>query len=94
MGFPPSLYDDGSGMKGLVKKLLALPDDLFRIILWEMADRSTLARIALVSQFAAPVLDELKRKRPLTNLDFTSPQLHMYNFILLGVQYEQFPNGA
>lgn len=90
----PSLHDDGSGTKGLVRKLLALPDELFRMIMWEMADRSILARIALVSSFAAPVLDELKRKRPLTNLDFTSAQLHMYNFLFLGVRYEPFLKGA
>lgn len=90
----PSLHDDGSGTKELVRKLSALPDELFRMIMWEMADRSTLARIALVSQFAASVLNELKRKRPLTNLDFTSVQLHRYKFLFLGVQYEPFLKGV
>lgn len=59
-----------------------------------MADRFTLARIALVSQFTAPVLDELKYKRPLTNLDFTSAQLYTYKFLFLGVQYEPFLKGV
>ncbi|KAH7321943.1 hypothetical protein BKA65DRAFT_91431 [Rhexocercosporidium sp. MPI-PUGE-AT-0058] len=90
----PSLHDDGSGTKELVRNLLDLPDELFRMIMWEMADCSTLARLALISQFAAQILNELKCKRPLTNLDFTSVHLHMYKFISLGVQYEQFFKGV
>jgi hypothetical protein len=58
--------------KKLVQKLVALPDELFYMIMWEKADRSTLARITLISQFDNGLIYKLKPKSPLVELEFTS----------------------
>jgi len=85
---------EDSDTKKLVQRLLALPDELFRMIIWEKADRSTLARITLVLQFNMDLIRKLKRKWRLAELDFTSPQLCVLGFAFLGVYYQPFIKDA
>ncbi|KAF4624632.1 hypothetical protein G7Y89_g13537 [Cudoniella acicularis] len=81
---------ENSDTKNLVQKLLDLPDELFRMIMWQKADRSTLARITLVSQFKMDLIHKLKYKWPLPELDFTNPELRKLGFAFLGVYYQPF----
>ena len=79
---------ENTDTKRLVQKLVALPDELFRMIMWEKADHSTLARITLVSQFNNGLIHQLKPKLPLAELEFTSAQSHIFDFTFLGIHYQ------
>ncbi len=80
--------------KRLVQKLVALPDELFRMIMWDMADHSTLARITLVLQFNNGLVHRLKPKSPLAELEFTSAQLRIFDFAFLGIHYQPIIKNA
>ena len=84
------LADEASGTKRMIQSVLALPHELFRTIVWEMAERSFVARVSLALQFNTDYMNQLKQRRSLSDSWFTSAEVRDYNFEFLGVQYQPF----
>jgi hypothetical protein len=75
----------------LGRGFITLPDELFQMILWDSAPRSTLARLGVALQFNTDVIKSLSSSaKQSLEFEFLNPALRAFAINLLGISYRPF----
>jgi hypothetical protein len=76
----------------LGQKFLNLPEEIFQMILWDYAPRSTLARLGVALQFKSDIIKSLDCVPVEQSLqfDFLNPLLRFFALDFLGVRYRPY----